>query len=406
MSGWLRVLPLLLFVGAVSAGEILPVKGMPIKGDIVSVSDKEVVFIQAGKQQTRSIKDVLKIDFRESGRLPRDTRYAQIELTDGSLLHAESYKIRKRELEAKLLNGLSLRLPLTLVANILNNAEIEANRRDWKSRVFNARGKEAVVVRRGEVISTLECTLGEGDEATGETIGLAVDLGGEVQKATRKLASLQGLLFKHVLDAQATPVLCKLLDTTENVVMVSGIAPREGGGLTVTTPAGAQLSFRNEQIVRLDYTKGKLEYLSDLEPTRVLARSNLDEEGEPNQWHVYRDSNLNKGALTLGGVTYSKGLALKPYVELTYDLKGEYREFEAIVGIDDNVSAAGAAILIVEADGRELTRVTIASDAKKRYQPVVLNIKDVQKLRLIVKADGDFDTARHLELADAKVRKE
>jgi hypothetical protein len=200
-------------------------------------------------------------------------------------------------------------------------------------------------------------------------------------------------------------MVCKLLDTIQDVVMVSSVASKDGG-LTVTTPAGAKIDFRNEQVARLDYTKGKLEYLSDLAPSKVVEKSNLDEGDNPDQWHVYKDTNLDKKPLTVGGATYAKGLALKPYAELNYVLKGDYREFEAVVGIDDAVSAAGAVILVIEGDGKELTNLTINSEDKKRSRSVVLNIKDVQRLRIIVKADGEFDTSRHLDLADAKLRKE
>lgn len=397
-------LALAVAAAALPAAEIHPVKGTPIKGEIVSVSDAEVIFTQGDKKVTRPIKEVLKIDLRDVGKLPSSTPYAAVELTDGTTLLASKVLLKKREFELTLLLGPTVRLPASVVASVLFNAQVEAHRRDWKSRVFNLRNKEAVVVKRGEAISSIEAVLGEGDEA-GELLTFAVSLGGETRQAQRKLASLHGLVFKHTLSGSAAPVTCKLLDTLHDVVMVSSVTPTDGG-LTVSTPAGAKITFSRDQLARLDYTKGKLEYLSDLEPEKVVARSNLDDGEQADQWHVYKDTNLNKGPLTLGGATFAKGLALKPHAELTYDLKGEYREFEAVIGIDDNVSAAGAAVLVVEGDGKELTRVVVSSDDKQRSRPVVLNVKDVQKLRVIVKADGEFDTGRHLDLADAKVRKE
>jgi hypothetical protein len=188
--------------------------------------------------------------------------------------------------------------------------------------------------------------------------------------------------------------------------MVSSVTPKGDGGLTVETPAGAKIDFTREQLARLDYTPGKLEYLSDLEPLKVVSKSNLDDGDDPDQWHVYKDTNLNKGRLALGGITFARGLALKPYSELTYNLKGDYREFEAIVGIDDNVKASGVVTLTIEGDGKELSTVTISSEEKKPFKNVLVNVKDVQKLRITVKAGGLFDIGVHLDLADAKVRKE
>jgi hypothetical protein len=307
--------------------------------------------------------------------------------------------------ELTLLAGPTVKLPLSIVANVLTQAHIEANRRDWKTRVYNTRGRDAIVLRNEGVISNIECTLGEGDE-TGKSISFAVVLDSETKTLKRSLAGTHGLIFKHVLDAKAPSPGCKLLDTLQDVVMVSSISAKDGG-LSVTTPAGAKIDFGNEQIARLDYTKGRYDFLSQLTPIKLEQGSNLDdpEAKGPDQWHVHKDTNLNKGPLTLGGVTYQYGLALKPFVELTYDLKGEYRELSVVIGIDDNVSAAGGTTVIFERDGKELATETISSEDKKRFKVLTLNIKDVQKLKITVKSDSDFDTSRHLDLADAKVSK-
>src|SRR5262249_10339260 len=153
----------LLLAPLAHAGDIYPVKGDPIKGEIVSVSYKEVVFTQGDKKVTRPIKEVLKIDYRDVGRPAPGTTYSSVELTDGTQLLVSKYLLKKKELEITLLAGPSLKVPVEMVANILNNAQLEANRNDWKSRVFNTRGKEAIVINREGIPSNIPCTLGEGD---------------------------------------------------------------------------------------------------------------------------------------------------------------------------------------------------------------------------------------------------
>lgn len=412
MRLWRSLLAACLVVSTAVAADIVPVTGEPIKGEIVSVSDKEVVFTRDGKKVTKPLKEVLKLDYRDVGKLPTGKPYALVELTDGTQLFTDKLLLKKGDFDLTLLSGPTLTLPRETVANVLFDAASEENRREWKTRVFNSRGKDVIVTKRKvkdkdreyEIASNLDATIGDGDEA-GTAINFAVTIGGETTQATRKFTTLRGLIFKHTLGAKAAPFTCKLLDTTQDVVMVSSVAPRDGG-LVVTTPAGAKIDFANEQIARLDYTQGRLEYLSDLTPTKMVTKSNLDDDDNPDQWHVFKDSNLDKRPMTIAGTTYPKGLALKPYAELVFDLKGEYREFEAVVGLDDGVSAAGASTLVVEIDGKELATVTISSDDKVRHKPLKLNVKDARALRIVVKADGEFDTARHLELADAKVRKE
>jgi len=75
------------------------------------------------------------------------------------------------------------------------------------------------------------------------------------------------------------------------------------------------------------------------------------------------------------------------------------------VGLDDNVGSFGPAVLIVEGNGRELHKATFTASDKKKYQALRLNIKDVQKLRIIVKSGDGFDLGKHLDLAEARVSK-
>ena len=114
--------------------------------------------------------------------------------------------------------------------------------------------------------------------------------------------------------------------------MVSGVSVKDGV-FALTTPAGATIDLKADQVARLDYTKGRLEYLSDFkqgENVKVVGKSNLADSSDPEKWHVYLDTNINKQKIVVGGTSYLKGLGLVPQVELTYDLNGEFREFEAV----------------------------------------------------------------------------
>jgi hypothetical protein len=394
----------LVLLPAAFAGKITTIKGESIDDvKIVSISETEVVYTKGDVKKTVPLAGVLLVELDNPVALPKDTSYSRVELIDGTELYVSDWKVRKNQVNMTLLSGPTFTLPVSLVANVLNNAQDDKHLADWKSRTFNLRGREAFVVKKEGVISSIEATLGEGD-AEGKTITAAVTIDGVVETIKRPLATLHGLVFKRVRDTKAKVEKSRLFDIKGNVVMVSEMTPKEGG-LTVTTPAGAKLDFTYDQIGRIDYQKGKLDYVSELTPTKMVAKSNLDEDTKPDQWHVYKDTNLNKGPITLGGAVYARGLAVKPFCELTYDLKGDYREFSALVGLDDNVSAAGKTILVIEGDDRELGTVEISSDDKKRFKPITLNIKDVQRLKITVKADGEFDIARHLDLADAKVSK-
>lgn len=398
----------LLLVSAADAGEVSLLKGAPIKGDIVSVSDKEVVINDGAANQKVPIANVLKVDYADVGVPPADAKYSLAELTDGSILKVSTYSIKKKQVELGLLVGAKVSLPLNCVSNILSPGEVASHRADWANRVLNTKGREAIVVNREGVISNISCTFGQGSD-DGTTLDAAVTIGMKALVTRRKLGRVEGadhgFIFKYTLDPKAPLPTCRLYDTYGDLVVVSEVSTTKAGGLEVTTPAGVKLEFTRAQLARLDYAPGKLDYLSDLVPVRVVAHSNLDEEAKPDQWHVYKDTNLNKGKITLGGTVYNKGLALKPYAELSYNLRGNYRALSLVVGVDDKVKSSGASVLLIEGDGKEMAQIKIDSADKVRFKDVKLNIKDVRELKIIVKSGGLFDISRHLDLADIKVSK-
>src|SRR5262249_11119528 len=140
---------------------------------------------------------------------------------------------------------------------------------------------------------------------------------------------------------------------------------------------------------------------SDFNPRNMnVVESNTEEFVQ----HFHRDSNLDNRPIQLGNKVYSKGLAIHSRTELTFDLDGAFRQFSAIVGMDDNVDGReGATVVIIEGDGKQLRKLEVAP--KSAPQPVALNINNVQKLKIVVVSSDLLDLGRHVDLADAKVTK-
>lgn len=402
----LLVLALVAVVPAGRAVEVSFLKGTPIKGELVSINDKEIVIDEGGKKVTRSVEEILKIELKEIGKPAAGTSFADVELVDGTILHCSKWLIKKREVELTLVAGPTVKVPLNIVANVLNKADKEAIRKEWTGRAAAKRGKDILVIELKGEPGNIDCVFGEGN-AEGTQIELSAIIDGEVRPPIqRELSTVYGLIFKNTLDAKAPTAVCKLFDTVQDVVMVSSVTSTEKG-LSITTPAGAKIDFVTEQVAVLDYSKGRRDYLSDVDPLTVVTRSNVEDNDDAVQQHIYKDVSMkgDKALITLGGVTYRKGLVLRPHTELTYNLKGEYGEFSAVVGLDDNVGADGPTTLIIEKDGAALSTITIAPTDKKKFQTVKLNIKDAQRLRIIVKSGDLFDLGKHMDLADVMVSK-
>ncbi len=246
---------LALSAAALNAGEITLLKGGAIKGDILSVTDSEVTYAQDGVKKSRALKDVLKVEYRAAGKPGADDRYSLVELTDGSTLLARTLLIKKREAHLTLLSGPEVKLPLASVGGILMKGHVEKFRRDWTERTKRVRGQEILVLDDSGTISNLnDVEFGDGDARTGDSIRIAVDVGGVRVVTKRELSKIHGLIFKHILGEKAAAATCRLSGVRGDLVVVSSLKAAEDG-LMVTTPSGATLSFRKDQIAALSFAK-------------------------------------------------------------------------------------------------------------------------------------------------------
>jgi hypothetical protein len=346
--------------------------------------------------------EVLKLDFPAVAAATLEGKYSNIELTDGSILHCKEWTIKAKQVELKTMSGQDIKLPLSSVANILNDAQQEKYRKDWAERLARKRRRDIAVLVKQDTINPIEGTFGEAD-AQGTSIEFQIPGG---RKGPLRFANLHGLIFQRELDPLAPPVVCKLYDNYQNTIMVSAVT-RTPTGLEVTTPAGARFEISQDLLTRLDYTLDKIAYLSRLEPSTVVQKSNFDFVDT-----YRRDKNLDNAPLRIYGESFTIGLALHAHTELEYDLKGDYREFHAIAGIDQSVGGVGGPVVLVidgviDGDAKELYKKTFTrKDPKDKKEGVIeLNIKDVQKLRVIVRTGDMFDNGKHLDLVNAKVQK-
>jgi hypothetical protein len=246
----------------------------------------------------------------------------------------------------------------------------------------------------------VEGTFTEGDE-TGKTIKFTYTLADQTETKDVALASTYGLIFARGVDPNAKPVACKMTDAQGNLLYVSAVVSTPTG-IEVTTSSGVKIAYATTLVAKLDYTTGKVAYLSELKPSNLVETSPFD-----TVEHFQINRNLDGGPLKLEGKVYVNGLAVHAYTELEYDLKGEFREFKALVGVDDVVGGHDGPIPVkVLGDGKELASFVVQrKDRGKAPKNLSINIKDVQKLKIIVGTGDLQDIGKHVNMADAKVTK-
>jgi hypothetical protein len=365
--------------------------GKTVEGELVNLSSKEVVVRSGEGPVAMPLAEVLDLEVQPSGAAPA-AAYADVELTDGSRLHCAQFTLKGSHVEMKLVGGTEVRAPLAAVSYVLQNAQDAKTREEWQGVLAGRGNQDLLAIRSDEKLNTLAGTFGAGDD---EGATIEFETTGGVKRRVA-LAKLHGMSFLRTPAADAPAAVCRVHDTSKNLLAAADLTLGEGG-FAVKSPAGAQATYPVNQVHRLDFSQGKLAYLSDLEP-KVVERSAID-------WvdHYRRDKGLDGGPLRLGKDAYSKGLALHAYAELTYDLGGRYKEFKAVAGVDPQVGGETNAKLVIEGDGRPLYNSVLTRKAEA--QPVTLNVSGVKQLRIVVSSDRLLGLGDHVNLVDAKVSK-
>lgn len=139
-------------------------------------------------------------------------------------------------------------------------------------------------------------------------------------------------------------------------------------------------------------------YLSDLNPSYVS-----------NGWGPYeRDKSNGESAandgrtILLNGVSHGKGLGVHAGSELRYALGGNFTQFVASVGVDDEVGNSGSVVFQVWVDGIKLFDSGTMSGSSPT-QNVNVSVAGKSDMRLIVTNGGNGNTGDHASWGSARL---
>ncbi|MFM7096199.1 MAG: NPCBM/NEW2 domain-containing protein [Gemmataceae bacterium] len=386
----------------VDAAEFKTLKGETFQGKLTSFTDTEMVVDASGATRKVPLLEMMQVTLEPASIHPPNP-FTLVELSDGSQIVSNSTMIKGDMIHMDLPGGEKITAPAAKVSWVLFKAQVASDRATWSERISKKRKRDVVAILKKDadnpmgILNLLEGTLGKGSE-DGKTIEFSTV--GATRPIPVPQANLHGLVFLRSLDADAMPVLCKVIDKSKSEFLASKIMI-EKETMKITTSAGLDITLPTTSIHKLDFSKGKLAYLSDIEPSKVILSQ--DEE----RLSAYRkDTNLDGGPIRINGVSYAKGIAMLATTDLEFDLKGEYREFKAIAGFDDLVGGIeGSVILEIEGDGKQLVKLELSRKDKKRDNTINLSIKDVQRLRIVVRSSNPLEFGKHLDLANAQINK-
>lgn len=111
------------------------------------------------------------------------------------------------------------------------------------------------------------------------------------------------------------------------------------------------------------------------------------------------------GPLKLGGRTFASGVGASSFTKLEYTLDGEYKNFVAIVGIDDAARPLGNASVSFLGDDKELTPALVVT-GKDAPAEVRLNLAGVKKLTIRIDFGPDnLPVGDQVDIASARLIK-
>lgn len=374
----------------------------PIKGQLISIDGKNVIFKTDEKTVTKPVAEVLSIDL-QAAPAAGGANFHQVELTDGSILNCKTdgIEFKGKNVLLTLTSGAKVECPITALSYILKNAhdpQVRDNA-EWK-KIMKRRRTEDMLVRwyQGQ-LNALDGAFPDGKGTSINFIPSGINV---VKPLDITHQAIQGCVFVNKPDPAAPPTVCRLFDMNQNLLMVSKLELAEGGKFVFTTVVGAKLEYGREMVSRVDYSWGKRTFLSDLEKETTV----LTEPGEEfsSTTRFFRDMNGDRNQLQLNGKRFAKGLFLVAGTKLAFKVNGDYNEFTALVGVDESIRGASHVRFIVEGDGKELFNGEFKHGEKAREIRVI--IKDVQELRIAVEGFNlERVAGNHLDLAEAKVSK-
>jgi NPCBM/NEW2 domain len=405
-------MPLFRTLSALAICTSLSFAGEPVKlrtlagkveeGDLVSITDKEITL--QGKEGPIKMPLTVALDLMlpYEASLPSDN-YSDIELTDGSLFHCLQFALKGTTLECKLADGRSMKLRLMSVASVLNDAQNAKIRDEWKGILARKGNLDQLAVKDSEgKLNVVEGTLGSGDD---KGTSIEFETGSGVKRRVN-LGRVQAMGFVRKSNPDAPAATCKIMDTSRNTWMAAKLNFKDGHFTIVTAAAGTPIDCPQQVVSRIDYSQGKVAYLSDLDPVKTTETSNVEAIE-----HYRRDRNLDNGPLqlmtTLEGrteaQTFAKGLAIHATTEMVYEIAGQYKELKGLVGVDPGVGGDSQVRVVIEGDGREL----FAADVRRGDEVLKLacDLKNVRQLRITVRPVGFLDLGNHVNLADARLVK-
>lgn len=389
--------------------------GRRLVGGLQDLSPSGIVLDASGGAITVPVGEVSRLKLSGD---PRPTNEAhtlgRAELVDGSRVAITNVTADAQEFQLKLAPPLAasdgaqdLSVAYSSVKAVVFRTGSAALARQWESiRTVDATADLIVVARNeGAVLDYLE---GIVTQITPDK--LRIELSGQPRAVSR--AKVYGVVYFRPDAPPEAEAPVRVAMRSGAVIQATRVSMRDEATLEVSTPLGFGVRLPLAACEEVDYSRGRVAYLSDLEPAESDWRPYFPPPGGAelaDQWgRPRRDRSYTSGPLTLRTpsgetTTYAKGLAIRSRGELVYDVPPGFAWLRATVGLDPTPAVSGSVELRIEGDQQVLFAETITSaDAPRELE---LPVDEVSRLRVLVDYAEAGDAGDNLHLGNARFTK-
>ena len=367
----------------------VPLEGESASGPLLAIDGGSVAVEVDGERRAFPLKSLRELSFDvappDAAGPPADT--IAVGLTDGSEFPATAFAVADRRATLTAAAGFSASLPVAAVRAVRFRPAPPAAREAWRELADSNPARDAVVVAKGDSLDRIEAAVGT---VTAESV--TVELRGRTVPLPRANANFVGVVYARPRPPEddVDPIALRLVGGGD--LRATSVTTADDGTLAVSLPSGPTLSVPLAGVSAIDYSGGKIRYLSEI-PTRAESTEDLYRfEGsgpiDPN-WEIWRDRNPHGDPIRLGRRDFDRGLCVHSKSTLRWRLAGAFRRLRGVVGIESIRVPRGVSELVVRGDGNELfRRPVVGTDPPFDVDIDVTGVRDLE-LEIGFGADAD-----------------
>jgi hypothetical protein len=394
------ILLAILLTAAAPEIEVLPLQGPSVTGNLIELTSEVVAIESAGQRVSFETGKLMAIAPKQKPAAAPPGPLA-LELVDGSTFTAQEFIVRDRKAQVNLGDKDTLDVPVRDIATVRFQAASETLSKEWTRILGLQSDTDLLVVRKADTLDYHKGLLGDITAAT-----VNFDMDGD--KVPLKRPNVFGLSYYHAGGRELPAAICLVSDNAGGRWSVCRLEMSSDKLLLITT-TDLVIERPLERLTNLDFSRGKILYLSDLKPDTTRFTPYFGTEKEvpaiTGFFAPRQDQNLEGKPLQLDGKQYSKGLAVHSRTELVYRLPGKFSRLKATAGIDDAVRPNGNVRLVIRGDDKVLLEETVAGKTPATLLDIDLDMTGVRRLGILVDFGEDMDVADHLDLCNARIIK-